>query len=192
MTAPTPSSAARSARERFASRFRTMRGEHVRAFARAIEEPAPESGRLVCWGELARRFEAAFTTDEQRIESLAAFVIERDLRALLLFAHAARENPTVLDAMLERASELPISIQRALVTMVDPSMLSPNVRDGLAASARQLLDEGDAAIGREREVVEARIAELLSFGIVAPDSVDPRELGQVGTHDDGPAEGGAP
>lgn len=191
MTDAIPPFATRSARERFASRFRALRGERVRAFARAIEEPSPESDRLVCWGELARRFEAAFTTDEERIESLSVFLNERDLRALLLFAHAARERPTVFEAMLVRASELPITIQRALLTMVEPSTLSSTVRDGLAASARQLLDEGDAAIGRERELVEARIAELLSFGIIAHDSVDPRQSGADGSHVDESAEGGA-
>ncbi len=173
------------------SRFRTLRGERVRAFARAIEEPAPESGRLVCWGELARRFDVAFTTDEERIESLSVFLNERDLRALLLFAHAARERPTVLETMLARASELPITIQRALVTMVDSATLSPTVLDGLSASARQLIDEGDAAIDREREIVEARIAELLSFGIVAPDFADPRDASADEIAVDGPTEGGA-
>lgn len=192
MTEATSDSSRPSSRERFATRFRALRGEHGRAFARAIDESEPETGRLVCWGELARRFESAFTSDEQRIEALSVLVGERDLRALLLFANVARSRPAVLDVLLARAGELPITIQRALVTMVDPSVFTEDIRDSLATSAQQLLDDGDSAIAREREIVDSRIAELLSFGLIAPDSIDPREVDQESARPSDDAEGGVP
>lgn len=192
MTEATSESSRRSARERFATRFRALQGEHGRVFARSLDEPEGGTGPLVCWGELARRFESAFTSDDQRVEALSVLASERDLRALLLFANAARGRPAVMNALLARAGELPITIQRALVTMVDPSLLTASVRDLLAASAQQLLDDGDSAIAREREIVDARVAELLSFGVIAPDSIDPREVDRESGQTTDVTEGGAP
>lgn len=174
MTQQTTRSRHAPARDRFAARFRELGGEAGRTFSRFIADPEPSTGRLPCWGELARRFDSSFTTDEARVEALAVLLDERDLRGLLLFAHASRRRVKVLDALFARASELPVTIQRALLTMVDTSALPPAMLDALSPSAQQLLREGETALAREREIVEARVAELLSFGIVAPDSVDPR------------------
>jgi hypothetical protein len=72
-----------------------------------------------------------------------------------------------------KASALAPEVQRALVTLLDPSNLTPDVVARLHPAARELCLKGGEVLAREREQVDSRIADLLAFRFFVPDTVAP-------------------
>ncbi len=183
MTEGHDTSRRRNTRARFAARFRELGSERGRAFADFVDGVDDRSGRVRCWGELARGFEEVFATEEAKVEALEVLVEQGESRTLLLLLDAARGRPELVELLLARADELPVTVQRSLVSSVDATTIPANALERLAPSARQLVEQGADAIARERELTEARIATLKAFGVFAADSIEPSREHEQGARE---------
>ena len=141
-----------------------------------------EGGPLPCWGAIAARFDQLFKSDEHRQALWSVLVEEGDRRPLLLFMHLSRGQPAVMSKVAEDAGQLPVSLQRALVSMEEVEALIPDHLASLHPSARQLWEAGTEVRAREREIFESKVSELLSFQYYVPEQqVPPQELTGGGT-----------
>ena len=121
-----------------------------------------------CWGAIAERFDQDFTDDDDRLALWSALLEAGDRRALLLYLHFNRDRPPVMASVLGDVTRLPPLLQRALVSLEEVADLVADHLDNLTPAARQLWEAGAEARARERELFEARVAELMSFRFFVP------------------------
>ena len=121
-----------------------------------------------CWGAIAERFDQDFADDADRQAIWSTLVEADDRRPLLLFLHFNRDRPVVMASILDDAHRLPRLLQRAVVSLEEVADLVPDHLDRLDPAARQLWEAGPDARRRERELFDARIAELMSFRFFVP------------------------
>jgi len=159
-------------RESLSARIEALEIPQAKSYAEFIRK-GEASGPVPCWGAIAERFEESFARDDERKAVWTALVEEGDRRPLLLFLHANRKRPGVLAQVLEDAHRLPPSIQRILVSLPELASEIPAHLDKLAPAARQLFEAGPVALAREREMMEARVAQLTAFRYYVPDAFDP-------------------
>ena len=152
----------RTARTTLSDRIEALSLPQAAGYADFIRS-GEAAGPLPCWGAVAERFDHDFSADEDRKALLGPLVEAGDLRALILFLHANRDRAEVMEHVLADASRLPRVLQRALVSMEELADRVPEHFDGLHPAARQLWAAGPEALARERELFEARVAELLAF-----------------------------
>ncbi len=169
-------------RTAIAKRLDVLDTKRATSFAAFIQ--LGDGGPIPCWGAIAEQFDAEFTEDDERMVVLSALIEEGDRRALLLFLHLARPRPAILARMARRARKLPLSVQRALISL-------PEAEDAVQRSLKrfapsvQAFYRGDAqAVVREHERFEDRIRELLAFRYFVPDTFDPREEPPANTDPD--------
>jgi hypothetical protein len=129
-----------------ADAMRALNRSSASAFAHFLSDGV--AGALPCWGGLADHFEAIFTTDEDRVAAWDALSVVGERAALLLFLDLNRARPAVLRAVLARASELPATIQVALVTLEGTPEPSAEEARRLHPAARAALADPTA---RQRE-----------------------------------------
>ena len=152
----------RTARTTLSDRIEALSLPQAAGYADFIRS-GEAAGPLPCWGAIAERFDQDFGSDDDRKALLGPLVEAGDMRALILFLHANRGRPEVMEHVLADASCLPRLIQRALVSLEEVQELVPDHVDDLHPAARQLWEAGPDARARERELFEARVAELMSF-----------------------------
>ncbi len=145
-------------------------GQGARAFARVI--PADEHGAALCWGDLAEQFDQILTADDARIDAFEGLRAAGDLSALLVFLDLNRARPGVLARVWSIASELPATIQCALVSLDEKAEVPPGLAAALHPAARQLLAD-PAARARDHEVYAAHAAALRVFRTRAPQVSEP-------------------
>lgn len=120
-------------------------------------------GPLPCWGAITERFDQDFSTTDERTALWATIVEARDIRAQILFLHVNRARPEVMAQIISDAPRLPRLVQRALVSIDELAELIGDHLDRLDPAARQLWEAGPEPRARERELFEARVAELMAF-----------------------------
>lgn len=113
-----------------------------------------------CWGDIVDAFDGALPTDEARVEAFEGLRASGDLGALILFLDHHRDLPNVLAQVWAVASELPVVVQCALVSLNDTPPECDVAR--LHPAARNLLADADAR-ARDHEFYAARAAALRSF-----------------------------
>jgi hypothetical protein len=158
-------------RSRLATRFDAL-GTPGKAFAKVIRT-VDATGKAPCWGELASQFDAAFKADADRLAAFELLAAEGDRRALLALLAVSRTRTSFLAQVVAKASVLAPEVQRALVSLLDPSKLASDVVTRLHPAARELCLKGGEVLSREREQVDSRIADLLAFRFFVPDTVAP-------------------
>ena len=149
----------------------TVEASAFAAFVKGGDEAS--CGHAPCWGGIAERFASTFPSDAERALVWTLLASHADTRVLLLFLDLNRDRRAVLQRVLADAAHLPVMVQRALVAMEEMSALIPEHVCALAPSARQLWEAGGTALERERELSEARVAELMAFRFFVPDLTDP-------------------
>lgn len=159
-------------RETLSARFEALGSPSTKGFADYIRA-GDAGGPIPCWGALAERFQQDVTKVADREAAWDALIEEGDRRALLLFLHLSRDRPEVMAKVLEDVDRLSPALQRALVSFEEVADQVPAHLDKLAASARQVFQGGADVLAREREQVEARIAQLTTFRYFVPDPQDP-------------------
>jgi hypothetical protein len=160
----------RDPRETIGEALRARASVGVHAFAQVI---APDSsGAVLCWGELADHFDRLLADDGARLEAFEGLRAAADLSALVVFLDLNRARPGVLGAVWKLASELPATIQCALVSLD----LSGDVPTGAAAklhpAARALLADAPAR-ERDHQFYAAQAAALRAFRTRAPQVSEP-------------------
>lgn len=160
-------------RESLASRIEALELPQARSYADFIRQ-GDGRGPIPCWGAIARRFGEAFTTDGDRVAVLDQLIAEGDARPLLLFISMSRDRPALLAAMCERAGELPLTVQRALVATPEAAELVGQAITTFGPAARRVWDGDAEAMRAERQVLQSRVGELMSFDYFVPDAFDPR------------------
>ena len=164
----------RTARTTLSDRIESLSLPQAAGYADFIRS-GEAAGPLPCWGAIVERFDQDFGSDEDRLALWAGLLEAGDLRALTLFVHANRGRPEVMEHVLANASRLPRLIQRAVVSLEEVEELVPDHVDDLHPAARQLWEAGPDARARERELFEARVAELMSFRFFVRSADDPIE-----------------
>jgi hypothetical protein len=137
----------------------------VLTFARGLAADA--RGVLPCWGDLALDFDRLLPTDDARLDAFEGLRAAGDLSALLVFLDLNRTRPGVLARVWSVASELPATIQCALVSLGDTAAVPPGLAAALHPAARQLLAD-PAARARDHEVYAAHAAALRAVRTRAP------------------------
>lgn len=166
-TIPTP-----VPRETLSARIEALDLPQAKGYADFIRAGDP-GGPVPCWGAIADRFQQDFKKTEDRKALLNVLLDEGDRRPLLLYLHVNRDRPEVMATVLAEAHRLPPALQRALVSIEEVAGQVPAHLEKLDPAARQLFDAGPEALGREREQVAARIAQLTTFRYFVPDQADP-------------------
>lgn len=146
----------------------------AKAYADFLRDGDPD-GPVPCWGAITKRFVEAFTTDGERLAVLDQLIDEGDRRPLLLFIDTSRQRPELLAAMCERAAELPLTVQRALVATPEAEVFVENTIEKFQPAARRVWDGGEETKRAERQLLESRVGELMSFQYFVPDTFDPRD-----------------
>ena len=138
------------------------------AFAEAIFER--EGDRIACWGNLADYVLAHLDRDDDRIALWRALVDVGDCRPLLVFLDLNRDRPAVLRAALEDVARLPLTVQRALVSMPEAESHLEVALPHLSAGALELVTDADAR-ARDRALYESHMASLRAHRAAAPCSL---------------------
>ena len=146
----------------------------AKAYADFLRDGDPD-GPIPCWGAITKRFVESFSTDEDRLAVLEQLIEEGDRRPLLLFIDTSRQRPELLAAMCERAGELPLTVQRALVATPEAEVFVENTIEKFQPAARRVWDGGEETKRAERQLLESRVGELMSFQYFVPDTFDPRD-----------------
>ncbi|PIE65593.1 MAG: hypothetical protein CSA24_02420 [Deltaproteobacteria bacterium] len=131
------------------------------------------NGPVPCWGAIAERFQADFDKTADRKALWDVLLAEGDRRPLLLYLHVNRDRPEIMAQVLKDVGRLPRALQRVLVSFSEVADQLPAHLDKLDPAARQLFEAGPEVLDREREQVEARIAQLTAFRYFVPDQMDP-------------------
>ncbi len=161
-------------RDTLSSRIEALALPQAKGYADFIRTGDPD-GPIPCWGAIAERFDQDFKKTADRNALWNVLIEEGDRRPLLLYLHLNRGRPEVMAKVLADADKLPRVLQRALVSFDEVAHLLPDHLDKLDPAARQLLEAGPEALGRESEQVEARIAQLTAFRYFVPDQGDPAD-----------------
>ena len=161
-------------RETLAARLDALPLGKAQAYAAFIRRGDP-GGLVPCWGAITQRFVEAFPGDDDRLAVLDQLVKEGDRRPLYLFLETSRARPRLLAALCQRAAELPVAVQRALVAMPEAATFVARALDALSPEARRVWDGGEDLKRVERELLGSRVAELTAFQYFLPDAVDPRQ-----------------
>ncbi len=159
-------------RETLSARIEALSLPQAKGYADFIRT-GDATGPIPCWGAIAERFQQDFTTDDDRKALWTVLLEDGDRRPLLMFLHTNRDRPQVMAQVLADADRLPRALQRALVSFDEVADQLPAHLDKLDPAARQLVEAGPEALGRERELVEARMAQLTAFRYFVPDTFDP-------------------
>lgn len=159
-------------REALSARFEALGSASAKGFADYVRS-GEAGGPIPCWGALAERFQQDFTKVTDRKAIWDALIEEGDRRALLLYLHLNRDRPSVMAKVLDQVDRLSPALQRALVSFEEIADQLPAHLDKLAPAARQVFEAGADVLAREREQVEARIAQLTAFRYFVPDPTDP-------------------
>ncbi len=168
-------------RETLSARIEALELPQAKGYADFIRTGDPGSP-VPCWGAIADRFQQDFKKTDDRKALLNVLLEEGDRRPLLLYMHVNRDRPEVMATVLTEAHRLPLALQRALVSFEEVAGQVPAHLEKLDPAARQLFEAGPEALGREREQVAARIAQLTTFRFFVPDHADPAtEPGAVKT-----------
>jgi hypothetical protein len=159
----------------------------LHAFADAIL--AREGDRVACWGNLADYVLAHIERDDDRIALWGALVEVGDRRSLLVFLDLNRDRPKVIRAALEDVSRLPVTIQRALVSMAEAEPHLKVALPHLGPAALELVADAEAC-GRDRTLYEAHMSALRAQRAAAPCrlslDIDLSEASEALTHGDLP------
>jgi len=102
-----------------------------------------------CWGTLVEALELLCTVDADYLALFDILVKIDDARALILFMSAVRARKGVLRYMLERAGELPRSVQCALVTMPECEPLLAALAPSTCAAAMELASDAEKRRGSQ-------------------------------------------
>lgn len=137
----------------------------LHAFAQAIFER--EGDRIACWGNLADHVLAHFDRDDDRIALWRALVEVGDRRPLLVFLDLQRDRPEVLRAALEDADLLPLTVQRALISMPEVEPHLELALPKLGTGALELVADAEAR-ARDRALYESHMAALRAHRAAAP------------------------
>jgi len=164
----------RAPREALASRIERLDAKGAKPLA-AFVRARGEDGSTPCWGAIAARFDELFESDTDRLALFESLVAEGDRRALLVFLHRSRSRARVLEALCARAASLPPSVQRALVAMPEAATSVAAHLASFEPAAAEVWAGGEATKRPERELFEARVAELTAVPFLVPDSADPRD-----------------
>jgi hypothetical protein len=160
----------RDPRETIGEALRARAGGSVRAFAQVIT--ADPSGAVLCWGELADHFDRLLADDSARLEAFEGLRAAADLSALVVFLDLNRARPGVLAAVWKVASELPATIQCALVSLDLSAELPADAAAKLHPAARALLADGPSR-ERDHQFYAAQAAALRAFRTRAPQVSEP-------------------
>lgn len=166
-------------RETYASAFEAIGTPPAIAFAAYLRRD-DGTGIISCWGAIADQFDTTFRTETNRV---AAWPVVRDVgdpRGMLIFVHLCRGQSTVMTRVFGDVAGLPRAVQRALVCLPELAALVQTNHAALCPAARQLWDAGAEAMVREQEMVESRIAQLMSYQTFAPDTSRPGETTPAG------------
>ena len=155
-------------RERLTKRFLALGNDKATNYARFIEK-GDRGKPLPCWGMIVRRFNEVFKHDKDWLQAMGILVEDGNKPALILFMERARKRPVILKALLERSGQLPVSIQRMLVSLNEVEGFVQDYRSGLHPSAVELLQSGNDAIARDRGQFENKVAELLTYEYFIPE-----------------------
>ena len=164
----------RAPREALASRIERLDAKGAKPLASFVRSRG-DDGSTPCWGAIAARFDELFENDADRLELLESLLAEGDRRALLVFLHRCRSRARVLEALCTRAAALPPSVQRALVAMPEAATAVAAHLASFEPAAAEVWGGGEATKRPERELFEARVAELTAVPFLVPDVADPRE-----------------
>ena len=159
-------------RETLSARIEALDLPQAKGYADFIRGGDP-SGPVPCWGAIAERFQADFDKTADRKALWDVLLAEGDRRPLLLYLHVNRDRPEIMTQVLADADRLPRALQRSLVAYPEVADQLTAHLDKLDPAARQLFEAGPEVLGREREQVEARVAQLTAFRYFVPDQVDP-------------------
>jgi len=102
-----------------------------------------------CWGTLVEALEQLCTADADYLALFDILVRLEDARALILFTSAVRAREEVLRHMLERAGDLPRSVQCALVTMPECEALLVALAPSACAAAVELASDAEKRRGSQ-------------------------------------------
>jgi len=152
-------------RSRLANLFAAAPGtsdEQARNAAFAAFVRDGDGDRVPCWGGIFERFAADFPSADDRISALDALLAAGDRRPLYLLVHLAACQPPLLEALAERAAELPEQVQRALVSVAAAPAAFDGRQSALAPVAREVLGS-DVERAKERQQLESRIAEMRAW-----------------------------
>ena len=169
-----PKTRIRVPRASLSTRIGSLDLSKAKTYADFLRDGDPD-GPVPCWGAITRRFVEAFTTDGERLSVLDQLIAEGDRRPLLLFIDTSRQRPELLAAMCERAAELPLTVQRALVATPEAEVFVENTIEMFQPAARRVWDGGEETKRAERQLLESRVGELMSFQYFVPDTFDPRD-----------------
>ena len=178
-------------RESLSTRIGSLGLSKAKAYADFLRDGDPD-GPVPCWGAITSRFVESFSTDKERLAVLDQLIEEGDRRPLLLFIDTSRQRPELLAAMCERAAELPLTVQRALVATPEAASFVENTIDKFPPAARRLWEGGEDMKRAERQLFESRVGELMSFQYFVPDTFDPcNEPAPKRELSDTPTDGGS-
>ncbi|MCP4602368.1 MAG: hypothetical protein GY847_17945 [Proteobacteria bacterium] len=159
-------------REMLAERFDRVTLPKAKELATFIRQ-RDKHGRLPCWGTITDRFDNDFTSDESRMEIWKSLVDAGEKRTLLLYIHACRARPTVIEDVLKDAESLPEVVQRALISIEElEDQIKPHLSK-FKPAAQQIAESDPDTKRRERQATQVRISKLMALRFASTERQDP-------------------
>ena len=154
-------------REFYVEALEESESPEVREFARYLGEKSQDGSRP-CWGGAAAHALKTFESGRTRIALWKELLRTQEENALLLFIKLYVDNLEVMEAVLSDAGKLPITVQRALVSIDEIGNKLDQHLPKFSQKARDFRSASAEDKRRERASFDTRTSGLLFVKMLSP------------------------